>query len=346
MEDKYLRNRILTVDQAARDRVKDLVNAYAANSKGHPFGSYGDNIKLEKYELCPIYVVELHTQFDNRPINPRQYPYRGGNYQERRFYKASDINAWSYNLLTTEKFVHNGKSFEVDGSHHVETCQPCNGHGKVKCPNCGGRGEITCSTCHGRGSVECSSCSGKGYSSCSSCGGSGKKSESYTERYISRYEDGHPIYATRTAYKTVSCSSCGGSGHHTCYSCSGTGRKTCSSCNGRGAITCGQCHGSGSITCSTCQGMGRNVHCYAIDQDLKDELLKTGRFEEAFPGRPFLKEFCLKPLVPVDVLQQKLLDAGFFAALELDGYVTFCVTEKRTKAEIDALVAVVRGIAL
>ena len=46
------------------------------------------------------------------------------------------------------------------------------------------------------------------------------------------------------------------------------------------------------------------------------------------------------------MLQQKLLDAGFFAALELDGYVTFCVTEKRTKEEIDALVNVVRGIAL
>ncbi|MCR4570735.1 MAG: aminomethyl-transferring glycine dehydrogenase subunit GcvPA [Bacteroidales bacterium] len=79
---------------------------------------------------------------------------------------------------------------------------------------------------------------------------------------------------------------------------------------------------------------------------LYDELLKTGRFEEAFPGRPFLKEFCLKPLVPVDVLQQKLLDAGFFGALELDGYVTFCVTERRSKAEIDALVAVIKEIAL
>ena len=79
---------------------------------------------------------------------------------------------------------------------------------------------------------------------------------------------------------------------------------------------------------------------------LYEELLKTGRFEEAFPGRPFIKEFCLKPLVPVAVLQQKLLDAGFFGALELDGYVTFCVTEKRTKEEIDALVAVVKEIAL
>jgi len=77
---------------------------------------------------------------------------------------------------------------------------------------------------------------------------------------------------------------------------------------------------------------------------LYDELLKTGKFEEAFPGKPFLKEFCLKPLVPIEKLQQKLLDAGFFAALEVDGYVTFCVTEKRTKAEIDALVAAVKEV--
>lgn len=77
---------------------------------------------------------------------------------------------------------------------------------------------------------------------------------------------------------------------------------------------------------------------------LYSELLKTGKFEEAFPGRPFLKEFCLKPLVPVAELQRKLLEAGFFAALEVDGYVTFCVTEKRTKSEIDALVAAVKEV--
>ena len=125
MEDKFIRNRILTIDQEARDRVKNLVNEYAANSKGHPFGSYGDSITLEKYELCPIYVVELHSQFDQRPINTRQYPYKGGSFASRSIYRASDVNAWSYSLLTTEKFVHNGKSFEVTGSHHVETCDPC-----------------------------------------------------------------------------------------------------------------------------------------------------------------------------------------------------------------------------
>lgn len=77
---------------------------------------------------------------------------------------------------------------------------------------------------------------------------------------------------------------------------------------------------------------------------LYDELLKTGKFEKVFDA-PFLKEFVLRPLVDVKTLQQKLQDAGIFAALQTpEGYVSFCVTEKRTKAEIDALVDVVRTL--
>ena len=75
---------------------------------------------------------------------------------------------------------------------------------------------------------------------------------------------------------------------------------------------------------------------------LHDELLKTGKFEKVFDA-PFLKEFVLKPLVPVGELQQKLYDAGFFAALETpEGYVSFCTTEKRTKKEIDSLISVIK----
>lgn len=76
---------------------------------------------------------------------------------------------------------------------------------------------------------------------------------------------------------------------------------------------------------------------------LHDQLLATGRFEEVFPGRPFLKEFVLKPLVCPEKLQEKLLADGFFGALKTEeGYVSFCVTEKRTKEEIDALVESVK----
>lgn len=91
------------------------------------------------------------------------------------------------------------------------------------------------------------------------------------------------------------------------------------------------------------QGMKEvNAQSYAGAHYLYDELLKTGKFEKVFDA-PFLKEFVLKPLVDVKALQTKLYEAGFFAALETEeGYVSFCVTEKRTKAEIDALVAAVK----
>lgn len=77
---------------------------------------------------------------------------------------------------------------------------------------------------------------------------------------------------------------------------------------------------------------------------LYGELLKTGKFEPVF-DKPFLKEFVLKPLVPVEKLQQKLLDEEFFGALATEeGYVSFCVTEKRTRAEVDSLVEAVKEV--
>lgn len=85
-----------------------------------------------------------------------------------------------------------------------------------------------------------------------------------------------------------------------------------------------------------------NKLSYSGAHYLHDELLKTGKFEDVF-DKPFLKEFVLKSRVPVKELQKKLINAGFFAALETEeGYVSFCVTEKRTKAETDALIALIR----
>ena len=76
---------------------------------------------------------------------------------------------------------------------------------------------------------------------------------------------------------------------------------------------------------------------------LYGELLKTGLFEEVFPGKPFLKEFVLKYKADRLCLRDKLAGAGFFAAYPTeDEYVSFCVTEKRSKADIDALVAAIK----
>ena len=76
---------------------------------------------------------------------------------------------------------------------------------------------------------------------------------------------------------------------------------------------------------------------------LYQELLATGKFQPVFPEKPFLKEFVLKPLCDVPALQARLEKAGFFAALPTEeGYVSFCVTEKRTKEETDRLVQVIK----
>ena len=81
-----------------------------------------------------------------------------------------------------------------------------------------------------------------------------------------------------------------------------------------------------------------NDLCYQRSHYLYGKLLETGKFEPVFDA-PFLKEFVLKPLVPAAELQKKLADAGFFGALETEeGYVSFCVTEKRSYEDIDELV--------
>lgn len=91
------------------------------------------------------------------------------------------------------------------------------------------------------------------------------------------------------------------------------------------------------------QGMKEvNELSFAGAHCLYDELLATGKFEPVFDA-PFLKEFVLKPLIDVKSLQSRLYEGGFFGALETgEGYVSFCVTEKRTKAEIDAMVSLIK----
>ena len=82
-----------------------------------------------------------------------------------------------------------------------------------------------------------------------------------------------------------------------------------------------------------------NDLCYQRAHYLYDKLIETGQFEPVFKDAVFLKEFVLKSKAPAAQVQKKLADAGFFGALETeDGYVSFCVTEKRSYQEMDALV--------
>jgi len=85
-----------------------------------------------------------------------------------------------------------------------------------------------------------------------------------------------------------------------------------------------------------------NEICYERSHYLMQELLSTGKFEKVCDGE-FIKEFVLKPLCPVEKLQSELNKAGYFAALETEeGYVSFCVTEKHDKSEIDDMVNVIK----
>ena len=87
-----------------------------------------------------------------------------------------------------------------------------------------------------------------------------------------------------------------------------------------------------------------NALSYGGAHELHDQLIATGLFEEVF-DRPFLKEFVLKSKIPAAVLQQALLQEGFLAALETEeGYVSFCVTEKRNREEIDRMLSIIKQL--
>ena len=76
---------------------------------------------------------------------------------------------------------------------------------------------------------------------------------------------------------------------------------------------------------------------------LHDKLLATGKFVEAFPGKPFLKEFTLKTALDLNTLEKHLAENGYMGGVALgDGLVAFAVTEKRTKDEIDRLVELIQ----
>jgi len=87
------------------------------------------------------------------------------------------------------------------------------------------------------------------------------------------------------------------------------------------------------------------LSCYGAHY-LYQSLLETGKFEPVY-DKPFLKEFVLKPLVPAGALKKALIKEGFFGAVaDKEGNVSFCVTEQRSKEDIDALVDVVRKMVI
>lgn len=75
---------------------------------------------------------------------------------------------------------------------------------------------------------------------------------------------------------------------------------------------------------------------------LYGKLLATGKFEPAFE-KPFLKEFTLRTNLDVKKLNTYLESKGYMGGIDMgDGLVSFAVTEKRAKEEIDEFVDLIQ----
>ncbi|MCL4079665.1 aminomethyl-transferring glycine dehydrogenase subunit GcvPA [Coriobacteriia bacterium Es71-Z0120] len=90
--------------------------------------------------------------------------------------------------------------------------------------------------------------------------------------------------------------------------------------------------------------------CIAKAHYLHDALVATGRFER-FSDAPFAHEFALRYDGDVQAMREALLDRGYVAGVDAGGFddrlagvVIFAVTEKRTKAQIDAFVKEVASL--
>ena len=76
---------------------------------------------------------------------------------------------------------------------------------------------------------------------------------------------------------------------------------------------------------------------------LHDALLETGRFHDAFPGKEFLNEFCVKYDGNLDALQKLWLDNGIFGGVKIaEDTLMLAVTEQRTKKEMETLLSYVQ----
>ena len=87
-----------------------------------------------------------------------------------------------------------------------------------------------------------------------------------------------------------------------------------------------------------------NELSYSGAHYLYEQLLATGKFTSLF-DKPFLKEFAVRTSLSPKRLQEKWMENGIFAGIEIEKDVLlFSVTEKRTKEEIDKLVALIKEV--
>lgn len=106
----------------------------------------------------------------------------------------------------------------TSGDHPSDTCDECEGNGRIQCEYCYGDGREDCDTCGGDGSDSCDTCDGSG-----------------------------EVETNSDSEDTEECQDCDGKGYVDCSDCGGEGRVECSSCNGEGDFECDTCDGSGEV---------------------------------------------------------------------------------------------------
>lgn len=93
-----------------------------------------------------------------------------------------------------------------------------------------------------------------------------------------------------------------------------------------------------------------NELSYSGAHYLYEQLLATGKFSPVF-DKPFLKEFAVKTTLDIEALEKKLEENGILGGVRLgkekkgmENCLLFCVTEKRSKEEIDHLIALIKEV--
>lgn len=84
-----------------------------------------------------------------------------------------------------------------------------------------------------------------------------------------------------------------------------------------------------------------NEKSYSAAHYMKDALLGSGKFEEVFPGKPFLNEFTLS-YKGTDDIRTRMAEAGILFGVPtegMDGCYTLACTEKNNKEQIDNLLS-------
>lgn len=94
------------------------------------------------------------------------------------------------------------------------------------------------------------------------------------------------------------------------------------------------------------------LHCLNKAHYAYDMIIKTGKFEPMFNGKPFFMEFAVKSPISIDMINNLLMKKNILGGYNLEkeykkykNTMLLCVTEKRTKEEIDNLVKLMEGIA-